>query len=37
MTELEKAKSFNWIYGGYKESGTVRDVQVKASRLVCLG
>jgi hypothetical protein len=25
MTELEEVKSFNWIYGGYKESGTVRD------------
>jgi len=37
MTELDKAKYFNWIYGSYKESGTVRNAQVKASRLVCLG
>ena len=37
MTELEKAKSFDWIYRGYKDSGTVRDAQVKASRIVCLG
>jgi hypothetical protein len=34
MTELENAKSFNCVYDGYKESGTVRDAQVKASRLV---
>jgi hypothetical protein len=34
MTELEKAKSLNWIYDSYKESGTVRDAQVKASRPV---